>query len=139
MTFLTCQNTYIMNIEEFRNYCLSKAQTTEAFPFDVDTMVFRVGDAVFQQEVKLGKIFALASLDRPDYVLLKCEPERAVELREGFPEEVEPGFHMNKRHWNGVFLSGPHLTDTHIRGMIDDSYALVVASLTKRTRAELGL
>lgn len=125
----------IMNIEEIRDYCLSKACASEAFPFDEDTMVFRVGDTATQR----GKIFALCSLQRSDYILLKCAPERAVELRDRYPEEIEPGWHMNKRLWNGVFLTGPHLTDADIRTMIDHSYELVAASLPRRRREELGL
>lgn len=124
-----------MNIEQIRDYCLTKPCVAEAFPFDQDTMVFRVGDTA----VKQGKIFALCSLDKPDYLLLKCDPEHALELRDHYPDEIEPGFHMNKRHWNGIFLTGPHLTDTDIRGMIDHSYTLVAASLPKSQRTELGL
>ena len=124
-----------MNIEEIRDYCLEKVSATEAFPFDEDTMVFRVGDTV----EKPGRIFALCSLERPDYILLKCDPDRAVELRDRYPDEIEPGWHMNKRHWNGVSLGGPHLTDSRIREMIDHSYRLVAASLPKRQRVGLGL
>lgn len=124
-----------MNIEQVRDYCLAKPRVTEAFPFDQDTMVFRVGDTA----TKPGKIFALCSLDTPDYLLLKCDPEYALELRDRYPEEIEPGWHMNKRHWNGIFLTGPHLTDRDIREMIDQSYSLVAASLPKKQRAEAGL
>lgn len=124
-----------MNIEEIRDYCLSKAHTVEAFPFDESTMVFRVGDTAGKQ----GKIFALCALDKPDYVLLKCDPEVALELRDRYPDEIEPGWHMNKRHWNGIFLTGPRLTDADIREMVDRSYALVAASLPKGQRNELGL
>lgn len=124
-----------MNIEEIRDYCLAKPYVTEAFPFGEEHMVFRVGDTAAKQ----GKIFALCSLEGPDYFLLKCDPERALELRDRYPEEIEPGWHMNKRCWNGVFLTGPRLTDGDIRGMIDHSYALVVASLPKWQRTELGL
>lgn len=124
----------VMNIEEVREYCLSKLHTSEAFPFGEETMIFRVGDTASEK----GKIFALVSLDRADYLLLKCDPELALELRERYPEEVEAGWHMNKRHWNGIFLTG-RLTDAQIREMIDHSYALVAASLPKRVRTELGL
>ncbi len=124
-----------MNIEDIRDYCLSMPQVSEAFPFDADTMVFRVGDT----PAKPGKIFALCALERPDYILLKCDPEQALELRDRYPEEVEPGWHMNKRHWNGIFLSGPRLTDADIREMIDRSYDLVAASLPKGLRNELGI
>lgn len=124
-----------MNIETVRDYCLAKPHASEAFPFDQDTMVFRVGDVSGEP----GKIFALCALERPDYILLKCEPERALELRDRYPDEIEPGWHMNKRHWNGIFLTGPRLTDTDIREMIDRSYALVAASLPKGRRDALGL
>lgn len=124
-----------MNIEQIRDYCLAKAHATEAFPFDEDTMVFRVGDIGNER----GKIFALCALEKPDYILLKCDPDRAVELRDRFPEEIEPGWHMNKRLWNGIFLTGPHLTDRDIREMIDSSYRLAAASLPKKRRDELGL
>lgn len=124
-----------MNIETVREYCLSKTGVTEAFPFDEVTMVFRVGDSAQRQ----GKIFLLCALERPDYLLMKCDPDWAVELRDRYPEEVEQGWHMNKRHWNGVYLTGPHLTDGDIRGMIDHSYALVLGSFSGRYRALLGL
>ena len=125
-----------MNIEEVREYCLAHTAASEAFPFDQDTMVFRVGDT---EAYGAGKIFALCSLERPDYVLLKCDPERAVELRDRYPEEIEPGWHMNKRHWNGVFLTGPHLTDVQVREMIDHSYELVGGSLPRRVREAEGV
>ena len=72
-------------------------------------------------------------------MLLKCDPERAVELRDRYPEEIEPGWHMNKRHWNGVFLTGPHLTDAQVREMIDHSYELVGGSLPRRVREAAGV
>lgn len=124
-----------MDIEQIRDYCLAKPCVCEAFPFGEETMIFRVGDTGSKQ----GKIFALCSLDRPDYLLVKCDPDRAEELRDRYPEEIEAGWHMNKRHWNGIILTGPHLTDADIRGMVDHSYALVVASLPKGVRAELGI
>lgn len=107
-----------MNIEDIREYCLGKAQAVEAFPFGDDTLVFKV-------VMINGKspMFALISLDKPNYILLKCEPEQAIELREKY-REIEPGFHMNKRHWNGVFIDGS-LTDEQIWRMIDESYRLV--------------
>lgn len=124
-----------MNIETVREYCLSKPCVTEAFPFDDETMVFRVGDSAQRP----GKIFVLCSLSCPDYLLMKCDPDWAIELRDRYPGEVEAGWHMNKRHWNGVFLTGPHLTDGDIRGMIDYSYSLVVRGFSGRYRAMLGL
>jgi predicted DNA-binding protein (MmcQ/YjbR family) len=109
-----------MNLEDFRDYCLTKPYTTEGTPFGPDTVVFKVG----------GKMFALASLDDvPARVNLKCDPERALDLRDRY-EEVQPGYHMNKKHWNTVELSG-RIPETELRGMIDHSYDLVVARLPK--------
>ncbi len=124
-----------MNIETIREYCLSKAGVTEAFPFDEETLVFRVGDT----PSKPGRIFALCALEKPDYLLLKCEPERALELRDRYPDEIEPGWHMNKRHWNGVWTNGPHLTDARIRDLIDHAYEQILERLPKRQRSEAGL
>ena len=109
-----------MDLETFREYCLTKSGATEGTPFGADTLVFKVG----------GKIFALASLDDiPPRVNLKCDPERALDLRDRF-EEVQPGYHMNKKHWNTVELSGA-IPDAELRGMIDHSYELVAARLPK--------
>ncbi|WP_294599413.1 MmcQ/YjbR family DNA-binding protein [uncultured Rikenella sp.] len=124
-----------MNIETIRDYCLEKPGVTEAFPFDGETLVFRLGDT----PEKHGRIFALCALERPDYLLLKCEPERAEELRDRYPEEIEPGWHMNKRHWNGIRLGGPHLTDGQICEMIDHAYGETLRALPKRQRMEAGL
>jgi predicted DNA-binding protein (MmcQ/YjbR family) len=112
-----------MNIEDFRAYCLTKPNATEGTPFGEDTLVFKVS----------GKMFALASLDEvPPRVNLKCDPERALDLRDRY-EEVTPGYHMNKKHWNTVELSGG-IPDAELRAMIDHSYDLVVASLPKKRR-----
>jgi predicted DNA-binding protein (MmcQ/YjbR family) len=103
-----------MNVETVRHYCLKKEQVSEDFPFDDETIVFRVG----------GKIFVLMGIyDRPLTVNLKCDPELAIELRERH-EEVQPGWHMNKKHWNTVTLSGT-LSSKEIFSMIDHSYELV--------------
>src|SRR4249920_2204412 len=99
-----------MNIEELRNYCLSKKGVTESFPFGEDTLVFKV----------LDKAFALASISEPDSVNSKCDPEYAIELREQY-DAVQPGYHMNKKHWNTVTVDG-RLSQQLIREMIDDSY-----------------
>lgn len=110
-----------MNLETFREYCLQKANVTEGTPFGEDTLVFKVG----------GKIFALASLDDiPPRVNLKCDPERALDLRDRY-EEVQPGYHMNKKHWNTVELSRA-IPEPELRGMIDHSYQLVAARLPKK-------
>jgi predicted DNA-binding protein (MmcQ/YjbR family) len=108
-----------MNIETLRDYCLSKSNVQETFPFGEDTLVFKVMD----------KIFLLTSLDQSDRFNVKCDPEMAVSLREQY-EEVQPGYHMNKTHWNTVFMNG-NLNDKQLMAMIDNSYDLVVKSLSK--------
>ncbi|MGV3684110.1 MAG: MmcQ/YjbR family DNA-binding protein [Daejeonella sp.] len=108
-----------MNIETLRDYCLSKSRVQETFPFGEETIVFKVMD----------KIFLLAGLDQADRFNVKCDPEKAVSLREEY-EEVQPGYHMNKIHWNTVFMNGK-LNDVQLKEMIDHSYDLVVKSLPK--------
>lgn len=115
-----------MHLESLRSYCLAKAGTTESTPFDSDTLVFKV----------MGKMFALISIGRPDTVNLKCDPERAEELRAEW-EEIEPGYHMSKKHWNTVQLHG-RLTDAFLQELIDHSYDLVAASLKKSEKEELA-
>jgi len=115
-----------MNIEELRDYCLQKKGVTESFPFGEDTLVFKVAD----------KMFLLTSLSEPHSFNAKCEPERAVELREQY-EEVKPGYHMNKKHWNTVHTNG-RLNDKQLRVMVDHSYELVLASLSKKMQKEIG-
>ena len=114
-----------MNIESFREYCLRKKGVTESFPFDETTLVFKVS----------GKMFALTDLENNFSINLKCEPEKAIELRERHPSVV-PGYHMNKRHWNTIRIDGS-IEDELIYGWIDDSYDLVVASLSKKDKAVL--
>jgi predicted DNA-binding protein (MmcQ/YjbR family) len=115
-----------MNIEEYRDFCLSLPGATEELPFGPDTLVFKVG----------GKIFALTSLQTFASFNVKCDPEQAVELRERY-DYVLPGFHMNKKHWNTI-LVGAGATLTQQRQWITHSYQLVVASLPKAVRAELA-
>lgn len=116
-----------MDLETARQYALSKKATTESFPFDDQALVFKV----------MNKMFAVMSLARqPTSMNLKCDPERAVELREEYPESVLPAWHMNKTHWNSVVLES-ELSDKKIRELIDLSYDLVVAKMTKKMRAEL--
>ena len=113
-----------MNIEEFREYCLNKPEAAEGTPFGETVLVFKVR----------GKIFALASLDEiPARVNLKCDPDLALELRDRY-EQVRPGYHMNKKHWNTVELDGV-IPEKEIRMMIDHSYDLVVKSLPKSRRS----
>jgi len=102
-----------MNIETIREYCISKPEATEGFPFGEDTLVFKVR----------GKIFALASLDGDHTVNLKCDPGFALELREKYPA-VTPGYHMNKKHWNTIILDGS-VPDKEVLTWIDRSYNLV--------------
>ncbi len=115
-----------MNIEEFRDYCLLKAGVTEETPFGPDTLVFKVG----------GKIFALTDIETFGSINLKCDPERAQELREQY-EYVLPGFHMNKKHWNTVLI-GTSISGGQLRGLIDHSYDLVRAALPRAVRAALA-
>jgi len=116
-----------MNIEILRAYCLSKPQVTEHFPFDAVTLVFKVG----------GKIFALTNLEKyPPAVNLKSDPEISLDLQESY-DEIKPGFHMNKKHWITVTYSS--LSDSFFYELLDNSYHLVVQSLTKKKRAELDL
>ena len=117
-----------MNIEEFRTYCLSKKGVTEELPFDEVTLVFKV----------MGKMFALTGLDETELsVNLKCDPEKAIELREQYPC-VQPGYHMNKAHWNSVYFDGS-VPDKLLKEWIDLSYKLVAEKLTKKQRQELGI
>lgn len=114
-----------MNIEDYRDFCLSLPGTTEETPFGPDTLVFKVG----------GKIFALTDLQTFASFNVKCDPERAAELRERY-DYVRPGYHMNKKHWNTV-LVGTGATDAQIREWLTDSYQLIVSSLPKAVRTEL--
>jgi predicted DNA-binding protein (MmcQ/YjbR family) len=109
-----------MNAENFRAHCLEKRAATEGTPFGPDNIVFKVR----------GKMFALLALDEvPTRVNLKCDPDLALELRDRY-EQVEPGYHMNKKHWNTVVLDGV-IPDPEVRTMIDHSYDLVVVGLPK--------
>lgn len=111
-----------MNIEEYRDYCLHKAGVTEHFPFDNNTLVFKV----------MGKVFALADVDLFQSINLKCDPDRAVQLRESYPGII-PGYHMNKTHWNTVQMDGS-VPDKLAYELIDHSYDLIVSSLSKKNK-----
>ena len=116
-----------MHIEEFREYCIAKKGVTEEFPFDEVTLVFKV----------MGKMFALAPLERlPSQVNLKCDPERAIELREEYDGVIMPGYHMSKVHWNTLHLE--QLPSGLIRELIDHSYSLVVSKLPKSVKEEMA-
>jgi len=116
---------FFMNIEELRNYCLLKKGTTEEFPFDQVTLVFKV----------MGKIYALTNLEGDLSINLKCDPKKAIALREQNPC-VQPGYHMSKVHWNTVHIDGSMKPD-FLKEMIDHSYELVVSKLTKKQKSEL--
>ncbi len=114
-----------MDIETFRSYCLSKACVIESFPFDENTLVYKVA----------GKMFALADLDLFESINLKCDPEWAAELRETH-SGINPGYHMNKKHWNTIEMDGS-VSDALVHKLIDHSYDLVVAGLPKVKQREL--
>lgn len=117
-----------MDIEEFRAYCLAKPATSEGFPFGPETLVLKVG----------SKMFAVTGLDSDRFTVnLKCAPELALEWRELHPE-VQPGWHMNKTHWNTVDFEGS-LSRALLCEMVDLSYTLVAQSLKKAEKAALGL
>ena len=112
---------------DLRALCLGFTGAEETYPFSAETTVFKVR----------GKIFAIAALDRePPAISLKCEPEIAAQLRAGH-EAITPGYHLNKRHWNTVRLDGS-VPERLLRDMVEDSYDLVVESLPKRIRDDLG-
>lgn len=116
-----------MNIEEYRDFCMSLPCVTEEFPFDNRTLVFKV----------LGKMFALTDVEEFKSVNLKCDPEKALELREQYPA-VRPGYHMSKKHWNTVDMDGSISNDLFEK-WIKDSYDLVVSKLPKKDQKELDL
>ncbi len=116
-----------MDIVAFREYCLSLDHTSEGFPFDEKTLVFKVAN----------KMFVLTNVDTFQSINLKCEPERAIFLREQYPC-VKPGYHMGKTHWNTIELDGS-ISDQMIYLWIRESYDLVVESLPKKLKIELGL
>jgi len=117
----------LLNIETIREHCLKKQAVTESFPFDNDTLVFKVA----------GKIFALLSLDGNFGLNLKCNPEKALELREQY-SDITPGYHMNKTHWNTLNLDG-NIKSQLVFELIDHSYKIVTQSLTMKTKKEFNL
>jgi len=127
MISLTLKKLFAMNIEELREYCLSKKGVTESFPFDETTLVFKV----------MGKMFALTDTEDEFSINLKCNPEKAIDLREKYPA-VQPGYHMNKKHWNTIYVDGS-VSDEKLKAWIDDSYWLITNSLPKNERIKLGL
>lgn len=120
-----------MHIEQIREYCLSKKGTTEDFPFDEDTLVFKV----------LGKMFALVSLKRWEQreaaINLKADPDYSEELRAEY-SSIRPGFHMSKKHWNTLYLHEGELQPKLVKELIDHSYDLVVKGMTKKMKDQLN-
>ena len=117
----------MVNAETFRAYCIAKPGTTEDSPFGPEHIVFKVG----------GKMFALLAFEEvPPTANLKCDPDLALELRDRY-EQVRPGYHMNKKHWNTVEIDSG-IPEREMTKMIDHSYELVIGSLTKRARLALG-
>ncbi len=118
-----------MDIETFREYCLNKKGVTEELPFGPDTLVFKV----------MGKAFALTSLgSTPFSANLKMDPDLVPDYREKY-EAVQPGYHMNKKHWNTVYLDSGAIPSAEVRWMIDHSYEQVVRSMTNKLKNELKL
>ena len=116
-----------MDIEAFRHYCLQLKGVEETLPFGPDTLVYKV----------MGKVFALAGMDDPELqVNLKCDPERAIELRDTYPGRIIPGWHMNKKHWNTVYFE-QGLSNDLLKELIGHSYQLVVHSLPKKVQEAL--
>lgn len=118
-----------MNLQHYYEFCLSKKGVTEHFPFDNETLVFKVG----------GKMFALSSLNNWEKgnpsVNLKCNPDRAEELRAQY-DGVQPGFHMSKTHWNTVTINSD-VSNTLLKELINHSYDLIYSSLTKKLQQEI--
>ncbi len=118
-----------MDIETFREYCLEKKGVTEELPFGPDTLVFKV----------MGKVFALASLSAmPFRANLKMDETLVPEYREKY-DEVQPGYHMNKKHWNTVYMESGAIPGKELRWLIDHSYEQVARGLTNKLKKELEL
>ena len=109
-----------MYIDEFREYCLAKKEVTEELPFDVNTLVFKVA----------GKILAITDIDKFESINLKCDPEKAEDLRARY-NAVQPGYHMHKKHWNTI-INNSDVNDTLLKQWIDESYELVIKGLPKK-------
>lgn len=114
-----------MDLNSILEFCAKLKGTEETFPFDKTTLVFKV----------MNKMYALIDIHEANTINLKCDPEMAIELRERY-EEITPGWHMNKTHWNTVNLRG-NLKEAHVQEMIVNSYDLIVKSLPKKLRDEL--
>ena len=116
-----------MDIEKYREFCLSLKEATEGTPFDKKTLVFSIK----------GKMFSSTNIETFEIINVKCEPEKAIELREKF-EAVIPGYYMNKKHWNSIKMDNS-ISDHQIQEWIKNSYYLVVSKLPKKVQKELGI
>lgn len=115
-----------MNQESLRDYCLTLSCVTEELPFGPDTLVFKV----------MGKVFLLMPLDKRTFSFnIKCAPEKAIEQRDQY-SDITPGYHMNKKHWNTIYVTG-NIPSEFLFSLVKDSYDLVVAGLPKVVRALL--
>lgn len=122
----------MLNIEEVREICLALPWVEESTPFEAfgsDDVVFKVG----------GRMFALLCMDDSRMVALKCDPDRAVELRDELPDTVEPAFHFNKKYWNQVHYDHGTITAAWMRQWVRHAYDEAVKKLTRKVRAELGI
>lgn len=116
----------MLNLEDIRKYCAKKSGVTEDFPFDFSTLVFKVGP----------KIFGLTNIDSDGlWINLKCDPFLSLELRSRY-SQITPGYHMNKKHWNTVYIDGT-IPDSEILELIDHSYELVFKGLKKREKESI--
>ena len=114
-----------MSLDHFREYCLSLKGITEQIPFDENILVFKI----------MRKMFALCNMMTFEYCNLKCDPEKAIMLREKFTE-VTPAWHMNKKHWNSISFIGD-LSDKKIENWVTDSYNLVVKNMPMKLREQI--
>jgi predicted DNA-binding protein (MmcQ/YjbR family) len=121
-----------MNLQQLQEFCESKPQTEATFPFDADTLVYKVA----------GKMFALIPLEKWEsgnpFINLKCDPDYAIELREKY-SSITAGFHMSKKHWNTIYLKDHDIPPKLLAELINHSFDLVVKGLTKKVRVEFGL
>lgn len=115
-----------MHVDELRDYCLAKPGVSESFPFDETSLVVKV----------LDKMFGIISLDGEASTNLKCDPERSIQLREEYPDVIQPGYHMNKKHWNTIRLQ-QGIPRNLLLELVDHSYELVVQKLTRKQREGL--
>ena len=120
-----------MNLQQIQEFCESKEHVEATFPFDQDTLVYKVA----------GKMFALISLSKWEsgnpFINLKCNPEYAIELRDAY-QNIQPGYHSSKKHWNSIYLKDNNIPPKLLAELITHSYELVVSGLTKKVKLEYG-